>query len=126
MVKSIEDIGAIVVKNIDGKAILIRDIAEIRYGYANRFGAITANGEGEKVLGQIMMLKDADSKKVIYAVKERVAEVQKNLPEGVFINPILERSELIGKTSFTVVENLLLGCLIVIFIVICRCSSPFR
>ncbi len=118
MVKSKDEIGAIVVKNIDGKPILIRDIAEVRFGYANRFGAITANGEGEKVLGQIMMLKNANSKKVINEVKKRVEEVQKSLPEGIYINPILERSELISKTSFTIVENLVLGCLIVIFIVI--------
>ncbi|MCF6356238.1 MAG: CusA/CzcA family heavy metal efflux RND transporter [Draconibacterium sp.] len=118
MVKSIDEIGAIVVKNSDDKPILVRDIAEIQFGHANRFGAITANGEGEKVLGQIMMLKNANSKQVISDVKTRVAEVQKSLPEGIFINPILERSELIAKTSFTIAENLLLGCLIVIFIVI--------
>ncbi len=118
MVKTLDEIGAIVVKNVNDKPILIRDIAKVRFGHANRFGAITANGEGEKVMGQIMMLKNANSKMVINEVKERVAEVQKNLPEGVFINPIIERSELIGKTSFTIVENLLLGCLIVIFIVI--------
>ena len=118
LVKSLKDIGAIVVKNINGKPILVRDIAEVRFGHANRFGAITANGDGEKVMGQIMMLKGANSKKVISAVIKRVAEVQKTLPEGVFINPIIERSELIGKTSFTIVENLLLGCIIVIFVVI--------
>lgn len=118
MVKSLSEIGAIVVKTIDGKPILIRDLAEVKYGHANRFGAITANGEGEKVMGQIMMLKGANSKMVINAVKERVAEVQKTLPEGVFINPIIERSELIAKTSFTIIENLLLGCLIVVLIVI--------
>jgi len=65
-----------------------------------------------------MMLKDANSKLVIKEVKKRVAEIQKNLPEGIFINPILERSELIAKTSFTIVENLILGCLIVLVIVI--------
>ncbi|MBU8892945.1 MAG: CusA/CzcA family heavy metal efflux RND transporter [Bacteroidales bacterium] len=118
MVKSIEDIGSIVVKNNNGVPLMIRDIAVVRFGHANRYGAITANGEGEKVLGQIMMLKDANSKKVINEVKKRVDEVQKSLPEGIFINPILERSELIGKTSFTVAENLILGCLIVILIVV--------
>ena len=118
LVKSLDEIGAIVVKNINGKPLLIRDIASVHFGHANRFGAITANSEGEKVMGQIMMLKGANSKKVITAVKERVAEVQKSLPEGIFINPIVERSELIAKTSFTIVENLLLGCIIVIFVVI--------
>ncbi|MEA1896914.1 MAG: CusA/CzcA family heavy metal efflux RND transporter, partial [Bacteroidota bacterium] len=117
MVKSLKDIENIVIKNNEGIPILVKDFATVHYGYANRFGAITANGEGEKVLGQIMMLKDANSKLVINEVKERVAEVQKNLPEGVFINPILERSELISKTSFTIVENLVLGCIIVVLIV---------
>lgn len=118
MVNSLEDIESIVVKNINGTPLLIKDIADVRYGYANRYGAITANGEGEKVMGQIMMLKDANSKEVIKAVKQRVEEVQKSLPEGVYINPIIERSELIGKTSFTIAENLILGCLIVVFVVI--------
>ena len=92
-------------------------------GFANRFGAITGNGDGEKVLGQVMMLKDGDSNKVIEAVKERVAEIQKTLPEGVFINGFLERSELIGKTTFTIAENLILGILIVIFVVILLLGS---
>ena len=118
IVKSLEEISSIVIKNRDGVPVLIKEIGEIKMGHANRFGAITANGEGEKVLGQIMMLKNANSKKVINEVKKRVAEVQKSLPEGIFINPILERSELISKTSFTVAENLILGCIIVIIIVI--------
>lgn len=117
-VKSLEDIENIVVKNSGGIPVLVKDLSTVHFGYANRFGAITANGQGEKVLGQVMMLKNANSKLVIKEVKKRVAEVQKNLPEGVFINPILERSELISRTSFTVVENLVLGCLIVILIVI--------
>ncbi|PKQ61864.1 multidrug transporter AcrB [Labilibaculum filiforme] len=117
-VKSIQDIENIVIKSNQDIPIVIKDIATVHFGYANRFGAITANGQGEKVLGQIMMLKNANSKLVINEVKERVAEIQKNLPEGVFINPILERSELIGKTTTTVVENLLLGCLIVMLIVV--------
>jgi cobalt-zinc-cadmium resistance protein CzcA len=117
IVKSLDDIGNIVVKNENGTPIFVNDVATVHYGYANRFGAITANGEGEKVMGQIMMLKDANSKLVTNAVKERVAEVQKTLPEGVFINPILERSELIGKTTFTITENLVLGFLIVVLTV---------
>jgi len=117
-VKSIADIENIVVQNNNGIPILIKDIAKVHFGFANRYGAITANGEGEKVLGQIMMLKNANSKLVINEVKKRVEEIQKNLPEGVFVNPILERSELIGKTTNTVIENLVLGCLIVMIVVI--------
>ncbi len=117
-VKSLEDIGNIVIKKNGTIPVFVKDIALVHYGYANRFGAITANGQGEKVLGQIMMLKNANSKIVIKEVKDRVEQIQKNLPEGVYINPILERSELISKTSLTVVENLILGCIIVILIVI--------
>lgn len=80
LVKSLSDIENIVVKNESGIPILVKNLAKVHFGYANRFGAITANGEGEKVLGQIMMLKNANSKQVIKEVKERVAEVQKTLP----------------------------------------------
>ena len=123
MIKSLDDIRNIVVKNVEGIPILMDDIAEINYGFANRFGAITGNGEGEKVLGQVMMLKDGDSNKVIEAVKQRVAEIQKTLPEGVYINGFLERSELIAKTTFTIAENLILGVIIVIFVVILLLGS---
>jgi cobalt-zinc-cadmium resistance protein CzcA len=123
MIKSLDDIKNIVVKNVEGVPVLIKDIADVNYGYANRFGAITGNGEGEKVLGQVMMLKDGDSNKVIEAVKARIAEIQKMLPEGVYINGFLERSELIGKTTFTIAENLVLGVIIVIFVVILLLGS---
>ncbi len=118
LVNSLSDIENIVVTTRNGIPIYIKDIAKVGFGSAPRFGAITGNGEGEKVLGQIMMLKDADSKRVIEAVKERVAAISESLPEGVYINPFLDRSELIGRTTFTVTENLVLGCLIVIFVVV--------
>ncbi|WP_339850120.1 CusA/CzcA family heavy metal efflux RND transporter [uncultured Dokdonia sp.] len=118
LISSLDDIGNIVVKNDDGVPVYIKDVAKVGYGSATRFGAITGNGEGEKVLGQVMMLKDANSKKVIEAVKARVAEISKSLPEGVYINAFLDRSDLIAKTTFTVAENLILGCLIVIFVVV--------
>ena len=117
LVKSLTDIENIVVKNTS-TPIYIKDVAKVGYGSATRFGAITGNGEGEKVLGQIMMLKDGNSQAVINAVKERVASIQQTLPEGVYINGFLERSELINKTTFTVSENLILGSLIVIFVVV--------
>jgi cobalt-zinc-cadmium resistance protein CzcA len=117
-VKSLEDIENIVVEIRNGSPIYVRDLAEVKFGYANRFGAITANAQGEKVLGQVMMLKGADSKGTIDRVKARIAEMETTLPEGVVINGFLDRSELIGRTTFTIVENLLLGCLIVVFVVV--------
>lgn len=117
-VKSLADIENIVIQNHNGMPVYIKNVADVGFGHANRFGAITGNGQGEKVLGQVMMLKGGNSKQVITDVKKRIAEIQKHLPEGVYINGFLERSELVGKTTFTVAENLILGCLIVIFVVV--------
>jgi cobalt-zinc-cadmium resistance protein CzcA len=118
LVRSLDDIRKVVIKNVDGIPVLVKDVAKVQYGHAIRFGAITGNGEGEKVLGQVMMLKHANSKKVIEAVHKRVSEIQKTLPEGVYINAFLDRSDLIHKTSFTVIENLIFGFLIVMFVVL--------
>jgi len=118
LVENLDDIKNIVVVSKEGIPVYVKDLAEVGYGSAIRFGAITGNGEGEKVLGQVMMLKDANSKQVIDAVNERVEAISKSLPEGVYINPFLDRSELIAKTTFTVSENLILGFLIVIFVVV--------
>ena len=118
LVGSLEDIENIVIETRNGLPIFIKDVAAVGFGHATRFGAITGNGEGEKVLGQVMMLKGGNSKAVIGAVKERVAQISPSLPPGISINPFLERSELIGKTTFTIAENLILGCLIVIFVVV--------
>jgi cobalt-zinc-cadmium resistance protein CzcA len=95
--------------------LFYENVADVRFGHANRFGAITGNGEGEKVLGQVMMLKGANSKQVINDV--RIAE-KKIITRRSLYKWILERSELVGKTTFTVAENLILGCLIVIFVVV--------
>ena len=117
-VTNLDDIENIVVQNENGTPVYIKDVAEVGFGQATRFGAITANGKGETVLGQVMMLKGANSNKVIEDVKTRVAEISNSLPEGVVIKPFLDRSELIGRTTFTIAENLILGCLIVIFVVV--------
>ncbi len=117
-VKTLEEIGSIVVDNRDGMPIYVRDLAEVGFGHANRFGSITANGQGEKVLGQVMMLKGADSKATIDRVKAKLEQISPTLPEGIIVNGFLDRSDLIGRTTFTIAENLILGCLIVVFVVV--------
>lgn len=118
LARSIEDIENIVVKNINGLPILVKDVAEVKFGTAIRYGALTQDGEGEVVGGLVMMLKGANSNDVIERVKERMAEIQKSLPEGVIIEPLLDRSKLIAKTTSTVTTNLTEGALIVIFILV--------
>ncbi|SKB65134.1 cobalt-zinc-cadmium resistance protein CzcA [Salegentibacter holothuriorum] len=113
-----EDLENIVVKTSNNVPITIKDIAKVQIGGAVRYGALTKNGEGETVGGMVMMLKGANSNEVISSVKERVAEIQKSLPEGVFIKPFLDRSQLIEETTGTIAENLMLGGLIVIFVLV--------
>ena len=91
LVNSIKDIENIVIENRDNTPIYVKDVATVGYGHANRFGAITGNGEGEKVLGQVMMLKGGDPNKVISAVKSRVEKIQSSLPEGIVIQRLFRK-----------------------------------
>ena len=119
LVQSLDDIGNIVVKTTSaGFPVLVKDLAEVRYGSALRFGAMTRNGESEVVGAVVMMLKGANSSEVIKLVKQRIAEIQKTLPEGLVIEPFLDRTKLVDHAIGTVTKNLIEGALIVIFILI--------
>lgn len=118
LARNIDDIKNIVIKNINGIPIKISDISDVKFGNAIRYGALTKDGNGEAVGGMILMLKGANSKKVIENIKIRVEEIQKMLPEGVSIKPFLDRSKLIAKTTATVRNNLAEGALIVIFVLV--------
>ncbi|MFO8128695.1 MAG: CusA/CzcA family heavy metal efflux RND transporter [Bacteroidales bacterium] len=118
LIENKEDIENIIVKNIDDVAVLVKDIAEVNISAPPRYGAMTKDGKGEAVGGITLMLKGANSAKVIGDVKERMEKVKKTLPEGVSVHAYLDRSELISKTIRTVRNNLVEGGLIVIFILI--------
>lgn len=118
LVKTLEDVRNIVIKNNGGIPILIRNVAEVRIGSAVRYGAITRNGEGEVVGGVVLMLKGENSSQVIERVKDRIATIQKSLPDGIVIEPYLDRSHLISRAINTVSRNLIEGGLIVIFILV--------
>jgi len=118
MVKTKEDIENIVVASRNNIPILIRDIGSVIFGSAPRYGAITRNGDGEVVAGITLMLKGENSSKVIEAVKLRMEEIQKTLPEGVEIDPYIERSALVKRAISTVERNLIEGGLIVIFVLV--------
>lgn len=119
LIGSIEDINKIVVKNIDnGNPLLIKDVAEVRIGNATRYGAITYNDEGEVAGGIVMMLKGDNSSRVIESVKEKILQIEKTLPEGVMIEPFLDRTKMVNSAISTVSKNLLEGALIVIFVLV--------
>lgn len=118
LAENTDDIRKIVVETRNGTPVLIGDIAEVGFGHAVRFGAMTRNGEGESVGGQVLMLKGQNSDEVIENVKKRINEIQPSLPEGVNIVPFIDRTKLIGNTTSTVTENLVLGALIVVFFLV--------
>jgi len=116
--KTMSDIEQVVVKNIDGLPILVKDVAAVKIGHAPRFGAVTFNGKGEVVAGQVMMLKGANAAEVTARVKERMVQIKKSLPKGVIIEPYLDRTKLVNRTTRTVVTNLIEGGLIVVFVLV--------
>ncbi len=119
LIGSKEDIESISIKSTkSGSPIFIRDVAEIKIGYATRYGAMTLNDEGEVSGAVVMMLKDANSSEVIKNVKERIAIIQKTLPKGVIIEPFLDRTKMVNNAISTVQKNLMEGALIVVFILV--------
>lgn len=123
LIRSLDDIRKISVKTENGIPITIADIAEkVHFGNQVRYGAFTQDGK-EAVGGIIMMLKGANPNKVIQDVKDRMTEVEKSLPEGLSINTIIDRSDLISRTTDTVKTNLIEGALIVIFALVLLLGS---
>jgi len=118
LVKSLEDIEKIVVKiNPSGMPVLIRDVATVQYGSAIRYGAFVVDTT-EAVGGVVMMLKGANANEVTRNVETRIESIQKSLPQGIKIEPFLNRSDLVDRAISTVSRNLIEGALIVIFILI--------
>jgi len=108
---------AIASKN-NATPLFIRDVAEVKIGFATRFGAMCYNDDGEVSGAVVMMLKGANSSDVIKNVKERIAQIQKTLPEGVEIEPFLDRTKMVNNAIGTVTHNLLEGALIVVFVLV--------
>jgi cobalt-zinc-cadmium resistance protein CzcA len=119
LIGSIDDIKNIVVKNLDnGTPLLINDVAEVRIGNATRYGAMTYNDEGEVAGAVVMMLKGDNSSRVIEDVKEKIIQIRKTLPEGVELEPFLDRTKMVNSAIGTVSKNLMEGALIVIFVLV--------
>ena len=119
LIGNTEDISEIVIKSTsNGTPIFIKDVANVNIGFATRYGAMTFNNKGEVAGAVVMMLKGANSSKVIKNVKERIEQIQKTLPEGVVIEPFLDRTKMVNNAIGTVEKNLAEGALIVVFILV--------
>lgn len=118
VVKNLEDVANITVKTVDGTPVKVGDVAKVQLGHATRFGAVTRNGEGEVVAGIAIMLKGENFQEVSKNVKERINLIQKSLPEGVVIEPFIDRTNLVDRVEGTIARNLIEGGLIVIFVLV--------
>ncbi len=114
-----QEIGNVVVRTSpDGTPVLVKHVADVEVGAALRQGVITRNGKGEAVTGVVMMLLGGNSRTVVHAVAQRVKEIQRELPAGVRIDVIYDRSDFVGRTLSTVAKNLVEGVLIVLVVLI--------
>ena len=118
VVKNLEDVANITVKTVDGTPVKVGDVAKVQLGHATRFGAVTRNGEGEVVAGIAIMLKGENFQEVSKNVKERINQIQKSLPEGIVIEPFIDRTNLVDRVEGTIARNLIEGGLIVIFVLV--------
>ncbi len=115
-VNTVEDIAGISLKFGSGvKPLLVRDVAEVGIGSAFRTGASTVNGE-EAVIGGALMLAGGNSRVVAREVAKRLEQIQAQLPPGVEVRPLYDRSELVNRTLHTVETNLFEGALLVVVI----------
>jgi cobalt-zinc-cadmium resistance protein CzcA len=119
LVKNMDDINSIVVKRVNGTVpVLIKDVATVQYGKAIRYGATLYNETGEVAGAVVMMLKGENSSKVIESIKLKIKNIEKSLPEGVVIEPFLDRTKMVNNAISTVETNLLEGALIVVFVLV--------
>lgn len=118
LVASLDDIRNIVLESREGTPIRIKDIGDVRFAPMLRQGAVTRDGDREAVIGMVMMIMGGNSRRVVEDVKEKIHDIQKTLPEGIQIETFYDRTELVEKTIHTVAENIGIGVILVIVMLI--------
>ena len=113
--RTVEDIRDVIIKNASGVPVRVRDVAEVSIGQELRTGASTADGR-EVVLGTVFMLMGQNSRIVSQAVDQKMAEINRNLPKGVHVVTVYDRTNLVDKAIRTVRNNLLEGAILVIVV----------
>jgi cobalt-zinc-cadmium resistance protein CzcA len=118
LIKNLDDIRSIVLKEVDNTPVYIRDVAEVRVGEEVRYGAMVKGGYTEAVGGIVMMIANGNAKKIVQKVKEKVDEINARdmLPGGLRIVPYYDRSELVDAALYTVSKVLVEGVILVIVI----------
>lgn len=118
LLNNTDEIGNIVVKTLGGVPILVRHVATVSEGCHPRLGQVGRGTENDVVEGIVVMRKGENSEKVIAALKEKLAEIQRELPAGVTIEPFYDREDLVHLAIKTVLHNVLEGILLVTLVVL--------
>ncbi len=116
--QSVKDIARVVVTAQGGKTVLVGDIGEVAIGDRPRSGIVAFNERDNVVQGIVDMIKGQNATTVVEALKEKIREIGPKLPPGVKIVPYYDRTDLVRHTVHTVSENLIIGALLVISILI--------
>jgi heavy metal efflux system protein len=116
--QDIDDIKNINVRSRYGEPIHISDVADVRVGSMTRYGAVTADGQGEVVTGLVLLRKGANSLSAVAGTKKALQELKNILPEGVTIEPFYDRTELITKAVWTVQKALGEAVVLVLLVLI--------
>ena len=118
LIRTLEDIGNIVVKEQGGLPVYIKDVATVQIGHEVRQGAIIKGGYTEAVSGIVLMIRGGNAKEVVGRVKERVEEINAKgmLPDGLKIVPYYDRTDLVDAALWTVGKVLIEGIFLVIVI----------
>jgi cobalt-zinc-cadmium resistance protein CzcA len=118
LIRTVGDIESIIVKEVGGTPVFVRDVGEVRIGHAVRHGAVVLNGEREVVIGTVLMLRGGNARQVVEAVKTKVEDLQQSniLPGGTRLIPFYDRIELVNAAIHTVRDALIEGIVLVTFI----------
>ena len=118
LIKTVDDIDSIIVKEVGGTPVFVRDVAEVRIGHAVRHGAVVLNGEREVVIGTVLMLRGGNARQVVESVKTKVEDLQQStiLPAGTRLIPFYDRIELVNAAINTVRDALIEGIVLVVFV----------
>jgi len=123
LIGSLQDLEEVVVTVREGTPIRVREVARVAEGAMPRRGAATSGGTGETVIGLVQMLAGENALEVTSRVKARIADIQGDLPPGVTIRPYYDRTELVRRSTRTVVTNLAEGGLLVVVVLLLLLGS---
>ncbi|MGZ5621670.1 MAG: efflux RND transporter permease subunit, partial [Methylobacter sp.] len=117
-IKTLDDVGIIVVDNKNGTPITVGDVATVKIGALTRYGAVSKNGEGEAVTGLVLSLRGANARQTIAGIEKKLAEISPGFPKGVQANVFYNRGKLVGMAVDTVLHALIEAIALVIVLLI--------